>query len=604
MSSESAPTLPAVFDPQTWINLLSAHAIKRDMFSSKTLVVILDGIEKLAAARATPGHTINVTPFQTTVFERLRDSFNNPVLLKEVGVIYLNDFRLPGPALKHFELARNFLPNERDLEQLQNAAALAVGRQAGDHPVHTGLGEVLPSKPELVNVLRKTTTRIDVVETRGHLNEATGEFERRQQIFRQTGRVKVQTEPTADFAALLRRAQKLIEQTDFAGAAKTLARAQKAGAPKEELQAFQAQLGLSAFDHGRMEEALAAFLLTRDLGPEAVEGWFNCGLVYQKIGRFEEALQSYQEAARIAPDHAKIWCNISSVWFEMGNYEEAEKAARRSLELRPDYARAWDNLAATLSAVNRLPEAAEACQSAIRFQPALHGSWFKLGVIYFQQDNLLAAREAFNLTGDSPDLFPYVLFYHCMIAAREGELDEALQKLSQARVVDPENELEIAALKELGGTCTRSGRHVTAAGFFEQVTTKRPDDFSAWLALGAAVHRAENPARAQEAYQKAVELQPENHLPWHNLGLLAADQGDHEEARRCFEHEVMLCPDDAKAWYDLGLSLQNLGLEKESGEAFERAEELVGSLSRRTSDLSAALSIVRRLNLGERVIKE
>ena len=38
-------------------------------------------------------------------------------------------------------------------------------------------------------------------------------------------------------------------------------------------------------------------------------------------------------------------------------------------------------------------------------------------------------------------------------------------------------------------------------------------------------------------------------------------------------------------------------------EAFERAENLIKSLTRRSSDLSAALSIVRRLNLGDRSLK-
>jgi tetratricopeptide (TPR) repeat protein len=602
VSSEPAPIVPAVFDPYTWIDLLTAYAAKRDIFSSKTLAVILDGIEKLADARTAPGSRINLTPLHTSIFEKLRGSFNNPTLLKDVGLCYLNEFQLPGVALKHFELARQFAAKDHELEQLQNMAAMALARQAVEHPAHSIIGEMEPGKLELVNLLRKTTTRIDISETRRHLTETAGLLQRKQRDFRQSGGVKLK--PSVDSHALLEQAHKLTQQTKFAEASAALAEAQKAGAPKEELQAYYAQLGLAAFDHGRMDEALAAFQTTRDLGPEAVEGWFNCGLVYQKVGELPEALDAYQEAARLAPDNAKIWSNISSVWFEMGNYEEAEKTARSSLALRPDYPRAWDNLAATLSAMNRLNEAAEACQQAIRLQPALQSAWFKLGVIHFQRDNLLASKEAFNLTGDSPELFPFVLYYFCMIEARRGELDAALQKLAEARSADPHNELEPSALKELAVACTRLGRHVAAADFYEQAAKKQPDDFSAWLALGAALHRGEKFTQAREAYLQAGTLQPDNHLPWHNLGLLAADQNDYEEARRCFEKEIALCPEDAKAWYDLAVSLQNLGLEKESTDAFEHAEELVGSVARRTSDLSAALSIVRRLNLGERIIRE
>ena len=572
------------------------------MFSAKTLMTILEGVEQLEQARSSPACDITVTSFHVTLFERLQHSFNNPTLLKEIGLIYLSEFRLPGIALKHFDLARQFAPKDRDIEELQKVATLTMARQATDQPGHSGIGEVLPAKPDLDKLIRKTT-RINVVEARRHLDETAGELERKQQIFRKTGLVPPSVEPPVDFNKELAQVQNLIAQTDFTGAAAILAEGQKIGAPKAELQASYAQLGLAAFDYGRMEEALQSFLQMRDLGPETVEGWFNCGLVYQKMGRLDEAVDSYQEAVRLAPDNPKPWCNLSSVWFERGDYADAEKAARQALELKPDYSRAWDNLAATLSAVNRLAEAEAACKEAIRFQPALYSAWFKLGVVHFQQDNLVSATEAFNLTGENPELFPYVLYYMSMIEARRGDFDQALQKLAQARSVDPTNELEASALREIGGACSRLGRYATAADFYSQITAKRPDDFSAWLAVGTAHHRAEQFDKAREAYLQAIELQPDNPVSWHNLGLLASDQDDHEKSRECFQREVELSPDDAKAWYDLGVSLQALGEEEEAVAAFEKAEGLVKSNSRRSSDLSAALSIVRRINLGDRMLK-
>ncbi len=579
--------------------------MKRDVFSAKTLMAIHEGIEQLALARTSPGSTITVTNFHKNLFERLHRSFNNPSLLKEVGLAYLDEFRMPTMALKHFDLAHQFAPKDRDIEQLQKAAALALARQVADQPGHSGLSEAVHAKPEVRELMRKTVNLSDLLETRKHLDETTGELERKQQVWRKSGSLKKKSQVLmADYNRSLTLAQRQISQTDFAGAFTSLDEAQKRGAPKEELLAYYAQLGLAAYDNDRMEEALEAFLMTRDLGPETVEGWFNCGLVYQKIGQYDDALACYQEAIRLSPKNPKAWCNLGTVWFERGNYPEAEKSARHALEAKTDYARAWDNLAAALSAQNRLPEAAEACQHAIRLQPALHAAWFKFGVINFQMDNLIVAREAFNMTGDNPDFFPYVLYYLSMIESRRGELDQAMQKLSEARSADPNNDLEISALKELGTAFSKIGRYATAADFYHQITTKRPNDFSAWLALGTSHHRAEQIEKARKAYRQATELQPDNPIPWHNLGLLASDQGRHEESRDCFQREVELSPEDAKAWYDLGVSLQALGEEQACADAFERAEGLVKSLSRRSSDLSAALSIVRRINLGDRVLKE
>ena len=604
MPSEPVPPPSSFLNPQTWVDLLTVHALKGDIFSTRTLTVIHEGIEKLAQARAAADNPIAVTGIHATLFERLHRSFNNPNLLKEAGVAYLNEFRMPAIAQKHFELAHQLAPKDRDLEQLQMAAALAVAREMTDPSAHSGLDEATHSKPAVGAMLRKTSKLSHVVDTRDHLGETAGEMERKQEAWRKTGAVKQPGgAPAADFQKQLGRIHDLIAKTDFAGAAAALHEARAAGAPKEELQAYYAQLGLSAYDHERMEEALDAFLHLRDLGPEAVEGWFNCGLVYQKIGRLDEALAAYQEAVRIAPDNAKTWCNLSSVWFERGDFAEAERAARRSLELKPDYARAWDNLASALSSMDRLTEAAEACQKAIHIQPALYSAWFKFGVINFQLDNLVMALEAFNMTGDSADFFAYVLFYTSMIEARRGQLDLAMEKLEEARAADPANELEAAAMKELAIAYTTEGDHATAADLYRQITEKVPGDFSAWLAFGTSLHRAEKIEEARRAYLRATELQPDNPVPWHNLGLLASDQGKHEESRNYFRREVEISPNDAKAWYDLGVSLKALGREEESAEAFEKAEELVSDLTNRSSDLSAALSIVRRLNLSGRVLK-
>jgi tetratricopeptide (TPR) repeat protein len=600
VASESGPPSSPVFDPQSWIDLLTVHAVKGDMFSARTLTVIHEGVEKLAEASKAADSTITITSFHAALFERLQRSFNNPNLLKEIGIAYLEEFRMPAIALKHFDIARQFAPKDRDIEQLQVAAALAVARGMTDQSAHSGLDEAAPSKPEVGALLRKTTKLANVVDTRTHLDETAGELGRKQEVWRKSGAVK---SAIGDFHKPLGRVRGLLSQTDFAGAAAALDEARKAGAPKEELQAYYAQLGLTAYDYGRFEEALAAFLQLRDLGPGAVEGWFNCGLVCQKMGRLDEAVTSYQEAVRVDPGNPKTWCNLSAVWFERGDHAEAERAARRSLELKADYARAWDNLASALSAMNRLPEAAEACQQAIHLQPALHSAWFKFGVVHFQLDNMVKATEAFNMTGDSPDFFTYVLYYFSMIAARRDELDDAVEKLQQARGADPGNELEPIATREIAAAFARAGDHARAADFYGQITQTHPDDFSAWLALGTAHHKAEQLDLASEAYLRATELRPDSPLPWHNMGMLASDRGDHAQARDHFQREVELAPDDAKAWYDLGVSLQTLGLEEESANAFEQAEGLVKSLARRSSDLSAALTIVRRLNLGERVLK-
>ena len=496
--------------PASWAELLTAHAVKGDMFSARTLMVIHDGVEKLVQARIESPASITINRTHIALFERLQRAFNNPALLKEVGTAYLQEFRLPAIALKHFELAREFAPKDRDLEQLQTAAALAMARQLTDQSGHSGLGEAVHAKPEVSSLIRKTTKLTHIVDAGRHLGESADELGRKQEAWRKTGALKQAAAP--NFTEALDRAQNLIAVGDFPAASACLFEARQAGAPVEELKAYYAQLGLTAYNVGQMTEALNAFLHLRDIAPAAIEGWFNCGLVHQKMGKLDDALAAYREAARLAPDNAKIWCNMSSVWFEFGDFNEAEKTARQAIALKPDYARAWDNLASALSSMDRLPEAAEACQQAIHIQPSLHSAWFKFGVIQFQLDHLVKATEAFNLAGDHGDFAAYVLYYMSMIEARRGELDKARYKLTEARASDPRNDLESSALKEIGAAFTKAGRHAIAADFFSQITEKYPDDFSAWLATPAprciAPSNSPAPARPISAPRNSSRIAP------------------------------------------------------------------------------------------------
>ncbi len=605
MSQTGEPSDNPVFHPQTWIELLEAATAKRDIFSSKTLHVVLDGIEHLALARLEPNCPFRLTFLHASLFEKLQRAYNNGGLLKSVGALYLGEFRLPGIALKHLELAKQFSPNDPEIEALQRAATTALAREAGAPEAGpSNAQEGVQQKPDVGKVIFRTTTKLHRVDTGMQLNAATGSLERRQEARRKTQALTgASPQKLQDFTRAFAQIHEMIVDTRFADAFSSLADVVRAGAPAEDAQICYAQLGLAAFENNRLADALAAYLKMRDMVPGSVEGWYNCGLVYHKMGMSDEALDCYEEASRLDPSNARTWCNLASIWFDRGEYAEAEKMARRALELRPDYPRALDNLAATLTAMERLQEAADVCQQAIRLQPNLHSAWFKLGVIKFQQEQFIPAMEAFNLTGDNPDFFPYVLYYLCMIDARRGRLEDAIQKLGDARAADPVNELEPLALKEIGALCTKLDHHQAAADAYGQILALHPDDVSALIAKGTAHHRIGQLDEAQEAYNRVTGLQPENPVPWHNLGLIASDRGEYEKARDCFQREVELAPDDPKAWHDLGTAWQKLGNQSESARAQEQAEMLVRSHARKSSDLSAAMSIVRRLNLGDRVLK-
>ena len=88
--------------------------------------------------------------------------------------------RLPAVALKHFEMAQQFAPKDKSIEELQVAAALAVAHEKTDLTGHSGISEAEPSESEVGAVLRKTCQITHVVEARNHLDESAGELGRKQ----------------------------------------------------------------------------------------------------------------------------------------------------------------------------------------------------------------------------------------------------------------------------------------------------------------------------------------------------------------------------------------------------------------------------------------
>ena len=53
--------------------------------------------------------------------------------------------------------------------------------------------------------------------------------------------------------------------------------------------------GKKYFENGQVPQAIKAFKKALQLDPKFYEGWFNLGLVYQKLNRFTEAIDCYNK---------------------------------------------------------------------------------------------------------------------------------------------------------------------------------------------------------------------------------------------------------------------------------------------------------------------
>lgn len=575
---------PNPLDPQIWKDLHARYLAKGEMLSVKTLSVILEGVEEIKTALENPACTWTVTPVHQAVFTQLRLSVNNPRLLKEAGLFYL-ERRLFLSAVKHFHLAHQLAPKDPDILKLKQVAELAL--KHSEMGRRDDLGEVNQDSPRASAVIR-ITAKLNVSQARKDARETATKL---------VPRVAPKAGVAQGTNDLLNRAEKLIGDEKFLEAAATLEQARLAGAPTEDLYALYSSAGLAAFLKDKLEIALEAYEKARELHPQGVESLFNCGLVLQRLRKYSEAIKNYEKASQLDPQNAKVWCSLSTLQFELGKYDEAARSAREAVKFRKDYARAWNCLAAALIALEKTDEAEQATREAIRHQPGMQAAWFNLGLVLFQKEKVKAAEEAFQLSGNEEPYYSCSRFYLCVLAVRAGDLDRGREFLIQGQEADPENPLEYMALKEFGAAYVKREDLETAAQCYAEVTRRQPDDLQAWLALGNVYHRHHMLTKAREVYVHVTTKHPNVSAAWHNLGRLAFDAKDYQEAYDCFHREVELAPEDPKAWYDLGCSMEKIGKADEAAIAFKHSEDLIGSVIRQSSDLSSALSIVRRLGL-------
>jgi tetratricopeptide (TPR) repeat protein len=578
-SARSNPTLRQLetnpLNRAAWEELAEKVRGQNDPLSIKSLEVIIDGLKQIeetnAAAKEKNSPPLEISFLAQSMFLRLARAYNSPTLLKEVGMIYLRDLRLPNVALLHFERSMRLGGPERELRPLSEAAAVAVQRQmarnTGMEAGHSGITSAQNTQPVAIEIIRKTGKLL--MPSRAP----------------QTSSAKAAAPPLPD-ESLPDTAPECVVQANVATkegrfplSETLLRRAAEKGAGKAELWQAWTDLGQACFVSGQPGQVETAFLEALKLDPNELASQFNAGLGYQLNQKYDLALATYLKANQIDPKHPKVWCNLGVLYFQTDQYPQAESALRFATMASPEYARAWDNLAAALGAQGKLDEALVACKRAVELRPVYPEAFFKMGIVYFSRNNFTLAINEFQRASQMPAISAYCDSFQAMIYARLEQTDEAEAAVARAVKADPKCELLWIAWNDIGLAWYSADNFSRAATAYGEATIIKPDEPQAWFNLGASFHKLGDLEAARDSYQQAVDLKDSLPGAWHNLGIVCAQHGDHQAAMTAFRREVDGAPDNIRAWYDLGVTLEKLGREDEARVAFHKVDLLGHAVS-------------------------
>ncbi|MGH8148039.1 MAG: tetratricopeptide repeat protein, partial [Rhodanobacteraceae bacterium] len=108
---------------------------------------------------------------------------------------------------------------------------------------------------------------------------------------------------------------------------------------------LQAGLGISLFEAGDVDGAIAALRQASELAPNVAAGWYNLGKALKLQVRTEEALAALQRALQVDPTHVPARLTLADALSSIGQVDQAAVELRRLLKVHPEQAHAWFALA-------------------------------------------------------------------------------------------------------------------------------------------------------------------------------------------------------------------------------------------------------------------
>jgi tetratricopeptide (TPR) repeat protein len=365
---------------------------------------------------------------------------------------------------------------------------------------------------------------------------------------RLAGRVVVATPD--DRIARLALAVAAIRHGDFAEAREHIERSAKGQFAALTLSLLDAWAAQGA---GKTDVALAALKEVTAEGGTSALSTYHRALILDLAGRMADADTAYREALALAPNSPRMVESYGRFLERSHRVEEARRFYAKFADdsgLQPMVETAVARLAAGRLPARLVPNAqAGAAES-------LFGIAASLGDNATADVAILYLRFALYLAPDL-DLAKIVL----------ADRFEALRKYEAAievyRSVGSDSPYHFAAAVQIAVDDSRLQRNDQAVAALSALTAERPNDITAWTALGDAYRATEKYEKAAQAYDQAVKLiGPVTAKDWplyYARGV--AEERSHRwaDAERDLQQALKLSPDQPQVLNYLGYSWVDQG---------------------------------------------
>jgi protein O-GlcNAc transferase len=177
------------------------------------------------------------------------------------------------------------------------------------------------------------------------------------------------------------------------------------------------------------------------------------------------------------------------------------------------------------------------------------------------------------------------------VAARQGRLEEADLRLSEALTINPDS---AEAYSNRGNVQRAQGHFTEALKSYDKALALKPAFTEALANRGGALKDLERFHEALESYDRALTLRPDLAAVHYNRGVALSALKRHEEALASYERAIALKRDFVEALNNRGNALAALKRHEEGLASYQRALALRPDFAEALQNSGAALAYLGR----------
>jgi tetratricopeptide (TPR) repeat protein len=299
-------------------------------------------------------------------------------------------------------------------------------------------------------------------------------------------------------------------------------------------------LGALAYQHGRVDEAVALFARGVKIWPIAADFHANLAESLRIANRPDQALKHVREALALDSSLAEGWNTLGLLEHTQGRYPHAESAFREAIRVRPGYATARVNLASTLSKQGRFNDAAVALRTALQLEPENAAALTNLGQLMIESGDVGLLDEAGSLLrraiAVAPGLAPAINSLGNVLRL-QGDFEDALSCYQRALELDPRGAMPC---HNIGKLLEQQGRYDEAARWFERAQVIQNDPARYHVNHGSLWASRERYDESARRYRLALAHDRNLAEAHHGLGESLLELGLLDDAETCFGEAIRI----------------------------------------------------------------